>query len=227
MNIGIISGGSADIGFIFEYISRHGYGYWIGVDSGLEAMKRLGIVPDCAVGDFDSCDPEVVRYYRGIHMVQWEQYPEEKDLTDFEAAVRLALAKSPESITVFGGTGTRLDHTWSSLSMCQLALEAGVRMEFVDPWQRIYMLGPGTHVLRRSGLFGGYISFIHTCGPVRGLSLQGFKYPLAPTDLDGPVSLTVSNEPASDLMRVSLEEGAVYVVEAKDEPADESRGKAR
>ena len=217
MNIGIVSGGSAEIGFCFEYLKTMDCGYWIGVDSGLGVMKRLGIIPNLAVGDFDSVDAETLAYFRSIRFIEWEEHPSEKDETDIELAVMRAVEKQPGRITVLGGTGTRLDHTYSALKTMKRALDAGIFMEFVDPWQRMYLIR-GDREIRRSELFGPYVSLLPFDGPASGVTLEGFRYGLEDADLEFWPTLTVSNEPAADVMRVSVREGILLCVEASDEP---------
>ncbi|MBQ9464055.1 MAG: thiamine diphosphokinase [Lachnospiraceae bacterium] len=215
MNIGIVNGGSCDIDFCFEYMKQMDCGYWIGVDSGLAAMKKLGVIPNLALGDFDSADEETLAYFRSIRFIEWEEFPPEKDLTDLELAVRRAVEKKPEHITVLGGTGTRFDHTLAAVKTMKIALDAGIGMEFIDPHQRIYLIA-GEREMRREDLLGPYISFLPLCGPARGVTLEGFKYGLTGADLDPWPTLTVSNEPAADLMRVRVEEGVLLCVEARD-----------
>ena len=216
MHIGIVNGGYTDIAFAFEYLKSLDCGWWIGVDSGLRAMKKLGIIPNLAVGDFDSVDEETLAYFRSIRFIDWEEYPAEKDETDIELAVRRAVAMGPERITVLGGTGTRIDHTCGALKTMKIALDAGIDMEIVDPWQRMYLIR-GEHMLRREALFGPYISFLPFGGPAAGVTLEGFRYGLEDADLDFWPTLTVSNEPAADVMHVRVRDGVLLCVEASDE----------
>lgn len=216
MNIGIVSGGYTYIDFAFEYLKTLDCGRWIGVDSGLQAMKKLGIIPNLAVGDFDSVDEETLAYFRSIRFIEWEEYPAEKDETDIELAVRRAVEMQPGRITVLGGTGTRFDHTFGALKTMKTALDAGIDMEFVDPWQRMYLIR-GEREIRKEDLFGPFISFLPFGGPVSGVTLEGFKYGLEDADLDFWPTLTVSNEPAADVMHVRVTDGVLLCVEASDE----------
>ena len=217
LHIGIVNGGSADIDFCFEYMKSMDCRFWIGVDSGLAAMKKLGIIPNLAVGDFDSVDEETLAYFRSIRFIEWEEFPAEKDETDMELAVRRAVAKQPGHITVLGGTGTRFDHTYCALKTMKQALDAGIDMEFVDPWQRMYLIR-GEREIRREDLFGPYVSFLPFDGPASGVTLEGFRYSLEDADLDFWPTLTVSNEPAADVMCVRVRDGVLLCVEASDAP---------
>ena len=50
----IVSGGPTDRKFAAEFVKERKYPYVIAVDAGLAVCEDLGLVPDLAVGDFDT-----------------------------------------------------------------------------------------------------------------------------------------------------------------------------
>lgn len=50
----IVSGGPTDRKFAAEFVKNRKYPYVIAVDAGLAVCEELGLVPDLAVGDFDT-----------------------------------------------------------------------------------------------------------------------------------------------------------------------------
>lgn len=50
----IVSGGPTDRKFAAEFVKNRKYPYVIAVDGGLAVCEELGLVPDLAVGDFDT-----------------------------------------------------------------------------------------------------------------------------------------------------------------------------
>ncbi len=215
MRIGIMTGGSVDPAFVRDYCAAQPVDVWIGVDRGMEALRALEIVPACIVGDFDSVDPTVLAFYQAQPGVDWHVFRPEKEDTATELAIRQALMREPEAITIFGGTGSRFDHMLGTLHVTKLALDAGVYCEIVDRHNRIYLLR-GEKTFQREKVFGKYVSFLPFGGRVKGLTLQGFKYPLKEVTVEPGTSLTISNELAADAAHFSLGEGIVVAIEARD-----------
>ena len=50
----IVSGGPTDREFAAKFVKERKYPYVIAVDAGLAVCEDLGLVPDLAVGDFDT-----------------------------------------------------------------------------------------------------------------------------------------------------------------------------
>ena len=84
-----------------------GYGRIIAADSGYDTAKRLSIVPDAVVGDFDSASSpdELVR-------LGFIPCPRDKDDTDTAIAIRMCGG----AYDLIGGGEGRLDHTLSILA---------------------------------------------------------------------------------------------------------------
>ena len=66
------------------------YDYLICADGGLEKVSNYGIIPDIIIGDFDSVDGNVLKQYES--KIPVKKFPSEKDFTDMELAVELAIS---------------------------------------------------------------------------------------------------------------------------------------
>ena len=97
--------------------------YIIGIDGGMKTLREAGIRPDIGVGDFDSVN---VEDYSDTPIVKLQP---EKDETDTEYALLMAIDKHPEEIVVMGATGSRLDQTMASIELLKYAVDAGVDAE--------------------------------------------------------------------------------------------------
>lgn len=80
----------------------------IACDRGYEYAVNAHIVPDLAVGDFDSFSGKIEP---GTVI---REYPSEKDDTDTMIAVRYAVEHGFEEIAMFCALGGRLDHTYAT-----------------------------------------------------------------------------------------------------------------
>lgn len=213
----IISGGAIQDGFALGFLEKIKADRMIAADSGLEFCFRNGITPDCIVGDFDSVCPEVIGYYREKGEVPIHAFRPEKDCTDTDIAVREALEQGAEEIFFLGATGSRLDHVLSNIFNLGLLRERGVQGWIADSANLITMPVGREFTIRREEQFGKYVSFFPFRGEVRGLTLEGFRYPLKEhTLVQGNGGLTVSNELAEPEARVRFREGALIVVQSRD-----------
>lgn len=98
----------------------------IAADSGLDTAMAASILPAIAVGDFDSTEIQLDSLIsQGISIVR---YPEDKDDTDTEIALKLAQDKGADYIILAGAGGGRLDHLLGVFAMFSRKLHP-------DEWQ--------------------------------------------------------------------------------------------
>ena len=209
--IALVAGGSAEDGFLAKELSR--CGKIVAADRGLEVLRRLSLVPEAAVGDFDSVSQETLSYYSDFPGIRWERHRPEKDETDTELGLRLAMELAEDAagkegerppVYLYAATGTRLDHTLGNIHALKVPFQKGFRAEIRDPHNRIYLAEGEEHFVRqeeegaKTADVKVYYSFLPLEGPVREVSLEGFKYPLKGAEVLPGRALTVSNELASE-----------------------------
>lgn len=130
--------------------------------------------------------------------------------------MHLAARNGARGILIFGATGSRLDHVMANLELLLLGKELGIPISIMDANNYISLAPSGT-VIKRRAQFGKYVSFFPLGGSVRGLTLEGFKYPLEKhylTALD--CGLTVSNEIAGESAKVTFESGDLMMIQSRD-----------
>src|SRR5262245_31346085 len=71
----------------------------IAADSGLDRALALGLDVAVAVGDFDSASPDAVEAAEAAG-VRIDRYPAEKDATDLELALDVAIGIAPRRVLV-------------------------------------------------------------------------------------------------------------------------------
>src|SRR5699024_8184548 len=110
--IAIVAGGPASL--IPELNTFEDVQVWIGVDRGAYVIKQNQLPLTYALGDFDSITDEM---YDDIIQTSQKikKYRPEKNESDLELAVELALTMKPDLIYIFGATGGRLDHALINL----------------------------------------------------------------------------------------------------------------
>ena len=159
------------------------------VDGGARWARMLGIMPDWIVGDMDSIT-EADRKCMEQAGVCFKVFPQEKDFTDTQLALELALNEDCREIVVWGGAGSRLDHTLSNLFSAVLPVQKGVSVLFEAPGVDVYVINER---LLLPGHPGDTVSLIVLGDKADGVVLRGFRYPLNGVVLEGRWQWAVSN----------------------------------
>lgn len=188
---------------------------WIGVDGGTIRLLENGIIPEMAIGDFDSvnseelsCIKEKVRDFR--------KYPAEKDLTDVEIALKTVFSEfDPEEVSVYGATGGRMDHLLSNIMLVfRPEFKADLtKIHLYDRQNSLSFYRPGAYVLNKEP-DKYYLAFIGLT-PVKDLSLKQVKYPLDKACYEYPIA-QISNEFINSHAYFSFEKGLIAVIQTKD-----------
>lgn len=212
----IISGGDIDRDFALAFLNRKKARFLIGADRGIHFLRQHGIVPTHIVGDFDSSKAEDLEYFKKNTDVPVRIFQPEKDVTDTQIAVDLAVSLGSGEIYIFGGMGRRADHLLANIRTLAVPRKKGIACYLVDPFNRIRVID-GTLILKRAECFGKYVSLFAMGGQVTGLTLTGFKYPLSDYTMSGDDPLGVSNEIVEEKAEISFQSGLLIVAESRDD----------
>lgn len=182
-------------------------GLFICADRGCEYAKKLGIVPDVIVGDFDSYSgslPDKAEILRSVP---------EKDDTDTMLAVKTAIDRGADRITLYGALGARFDHAFANVQTLIYAHEQGCEMTIADSGNIISVQGEG----RRSYplMKDWYFSVFSLTERAEILSMSGVKYPLENAVLTRSFPLGVSNEITDSEAVVAVRSGLLLVVRSR------------
>ena len=180
----------------------------IAADSGAETALQYGHVPAIVVGDFDSLTMSTTELEaRGSTLVRAEV---EKDETDTELAIQVALAHGATDITILGAIGgPRFDHT-----MANILLLAGIEVvpiRIVDGPMTCWLLrGPGSTSI--AGKEGDLLSLFPLTTEATGVRTRDLYYPLQGESLRFGRPRGVSNVLTSEHAEVLLESGMLLVI---------------
>jgi thiamine pyrophosphokinase len=195
-----------------------GAGLVIGADGGAAIARWLGLPLDLAVGDFDSIDQGGLETLRDAG-VPVEVAPTAKDESDTELAVRAALARGADRITIVGGLGGRPDHLVANLGLLALPELAAVDVVLVDDRTRISLVrGPGGRQL--DGRAGDLVSLLPLGPGVQGVTTSGLTWALRDEGLPIGPSRGLSNVRADRAASVTVRAGLLLVVETVGSAAD-------
>ncbi|MGY0692343.1 thiamine diphosphokinase [Virgibacillus sp. FSP13] len=213
MNIAIVGNGPHEI--IPDLTSfKRDIDVWIGADRGALTLIKHQINLDYAVGDFDSIKSEERAYVK--EKAKWyEEYPIEKDQTDLEIALLKAYDLKPAKLFLFGVTGGRLDHELINIQTLFQILQNDIKGIIVDKNNRVEMVKPGTHTVTADEKYPA-ISFIPFTEHVKGLTLDGFYYPLVNQTVVWGSTLCISNKLLLKNGTFSFNEGILLLIKSRD-----------
>ena len=184
----------------------------IAADAGYLTAQRMGITPDVLLGDFDTLGTENIP--EGIECLRM---PAEKDDTDTQLAVQVALERGATEIVIVGGLGGRVDHTLSSLAILEMLWERKERRVYA-----IFTDGKNrARFIRNSGVIlphehYRFFSLIAADEKVKGITLEGCKYPLKNGQILRTHQWAVSNEIVGNCALIEIRRGGVWVIESMD-----------
>lgn len=181
----------------------------IAADAGYLNAKRLGVAPSIVVGDLDSLGEEE---FDG--QAELVRLPREKDLTDTQAAVSLALEKGAREIVIIGGLDGRIDHALSNMAILEALFEKKIRAVITDGRNRVRYIKDSGEIIVRDGF--KYLSVIAADKVVKGVSIEGCKYPLKNAKLYRGEQFAVSNEILINCALITVRRGGLYIIESSD-----------
>ena len=180
----------------------------VSADSGYRNATLMGVHTNVLIGDFDSLGmiPDDVD--------EVMQLPAEKDLTGTQVAIDVAIERGADEVIIFGGTSGRLDHTLSTLATLEKYWANRIPMTIVNGQNRIrYIKNSGSIIIRSQYK---YFSIIAADEKVKGVSIDGAKYPLVNKTLTRAHQYAVSNEIVKNAALINVKKGGIYIIESRD-----------
>ncbi|MFQ5554614.1 MAG: thiamine diphosphokinase [Acidimicrobiia bacterium] len=187
--------------------------YVVAADGGLRHAVRLGVVPDVIVGDIDSADPDQLADAVATGAAV-ERHPADKDMTDWELALRHVRDAGYRTVVVVGGGGGRLDHLLANALSLASDEHSGLDV--------VWHVGTASvRVARRSspvaviGSPGETVTLLAIGGDATGVTTEGLRWKLTDGSLTPGSGLGISNELVAERATVSVNEGSLLVIQER------------
>lgn len=180
--------------------------YIIAADIGYENCIKLGLVPDLVIGDFDS-----LGYLPDARELM--TFAPEKDDTDLMLAVREALKRGYDDISILGAYGGRFDHMFANVQTLAFITSHNARGRLISADECTQLLAPGEYRFERAEGFS--LSLFAYSPAVKGLTLKGTEYTLQNGCLQNSFPLGVSNSIKDGSAEISFTDGLLLVVQSR------------
>ncbi|MBE7054066.1 MAG: thiamine diphosphokinase [Ruminococcaceae bacterium] len=181
-------------------------------DGGVKHLINLDLDASYFLGDFDSCNFEDVKNDSHLKNAQIIKFNSEKDETDTEIALNLALEKGVSNIVILGAIGTRIDHTLANIMLMKKALKHNVELKIVNEKNEIRLVDKSISLNPVKNAFLSVIALKTTTN----LTLKNVKYELNEFTLSTDTSLGISNEFTDKKAIISFDEGLLLVIISRD-----------
>ena len=176
-------------------------------DTAYLAADAEGITPRIVIGDFDHGKANALEGRDDIIRV-----PCEKDDTDTMLCIKYAIEKGADTLTILGGIGGRLDHTFANLQALAFAEKQDVSAILKNGKNEAFLISKSVRIPKKDGW---YLSVFAYDGVCEGVSIHGTKYEVENVSLDTNFPLGVSNEITADFATLDVKKGRLLVILSK------------
>lgn len=179
----------------------------IAADGGADVARAMDRPIDVIVGDMDSITEATLASARrdGVRLVE---HPVDKDETDLELALSIAVEVSPHVHVVAGAAG-RLDHAMVNLAVIASPRWAAATVEATLGDHQVFVVHDERSI---DGSVGDIVSLIPMGGWAHGVTTRGLRYELDDEALDPLAGRGMSNVIVARPVNVALKEGVLVVI---------------
>ena len=178
--------------------------YVIGVDGGCGVTYENMITPDLVIGDFDSLDKDILKYYKDQN-IEIITLKENKDITDGEAGIIEGFKRGCTEILISAPSFyLETDHLLGNL----LLLSKYKNCTILNENEIIRILEKGNMILNKAD--GDKVSLV-PLEPTE-VKITGFKYD-GTFNVDVGDSLTLRNEIVDEKAEIALFKGKLLIIQ--------------
>lgn len=189
---------------------------FVGADRGALWLLENGIIPDEAIGDFDSLTLQEQNFMQQ-KIKKVTELQMEKDETDTHIAILKALDYLPDEVIITGVTGGRLDHYEAALhDICRFQVENPTIKFVIQNNQNILQFLPsGTHMISFDNHYK-YVSFFSFGEKVENMKLRGFQYDVENEIIQVGNAKFTSNQLKTQTGTISFTAGICLMIRSSD-----------
>jgi thiamine pyrophosphokinase len=181
----------------------------LAADGALDHALAAGIRPAGLVGDLDSVSADALAWAEEHATIS--RHDPDKDHTDTELALRMAVDLDPARLIMLSGGGDRLDHTFAALGA--LGHPALTSIPRIDAWwgdQHVRVLhGPGRLAFELEPCTTISVLALH--GRCQGVSVVGTEWTLDDEVLHPMVGRGLSNVTVDDTVEIAVSLGVLTI----------------
>lgn len=183
--------------------------YIIGVDRGAYWLIANSVIPNIAIGDFDSVNAREFQTIKN-KVKTIKKFSRKKDFTDMELAIKHARSLCRKEVIIYGAIGTRLDHTMANIHILERLGSIGVIRDANNEMRLI----SGRLAVQKDARYR-YVSILPVTETI-DVTLTGFLYDVFHARIRRGQTLGVSNEIRGHKATVEVHRGRALVIRSRD-----------
>ena len=200
----ILANGKPPRKSVITFFQKNGFDTLVCADGGADSALRLGLTPDCIIGDLDSISKEAIKKFKKTSKIL--QYKRQND-TDVEKCLKFVIKNKFDEALLIGVTGNRLDHTICNLGIV-LKFFSKIKLSLLA--ENSY-LKPYTGDVRLKTQKGEIISLYGFDNKTK-LTSNGLKYPLKNISLPFGEKESTSNVATSNSIQLKIRNGIIFII---------------
>lgn len=182
----------------------------LAIDGGASILLERGIVPDIAIGDFDSILPKDLEYLREIN-VPLVTFKSDKDFTDLELGLKFLVSMKASSAKILGASDRHPDHHLANYMAISLDAFRSINLEILNPPFRSFVVREG-NATKIEGNPGDLLSIIPLSDEVEIELLSGVKWEVNNLKVIRGEARTLRNQLSSSSATLLTTKGKSIVV---------------
>ena len=208
-NIGIYGNGNLSKSHLLQ---ASNYDYVIATDISALKLIGAGMIPDLAIGDFDSISAKEFSYIKN-KISDIKIFSSVKNFTDIELAIKSAVKLRPENIDIYASTGTRLDHTLASIYLLNFIHSKGVKAKIIDDYNEISLVDDKINLSKSP-----HYTFFSVIPVSKSavITIEGAKYDLKNKKIFQGQTIGISNEIEKGNCLISVRGGKIILIRSRD-----------
>jgi len=209
----MVTGGQVDLDHLKKEYNQCSFDFILGVDSGCNSLYYLNILPNGIIGDFDSIDESILDNLKSTNCEIITHY-KKKNYTDTELAINFLIDRGFGSVIIFGATGSRIDHMFSTILVMNY-YNRFIEITIQDSKNHItFLKGPVSCKIEKEEY--AYFSLLALSEIVTGITYTNAKYPLHNATISQYQSIGISNEWIDSDVLLDISSGEALLIKTKD-----------
>jgi thiamine pyrophosphokinase len=204
----IIANGTQPDKKLISFLTNRGYTDLICADGGANYARKLGVIPDYIIGDFDSITENNLNYFSGKSEIV--RIKRQSD-TDVEKAIKLAIKKGYKDCLLLGVIGNRLDHSICNLSII-LKFAEKIRLRIIYEKSVLSVERGEINLITKPGEMISLFSFDSRTK----IFSKGLKYELRNIPLQFGKNEGESNQATGKSVSIKIKNGRIFLIRLFD-----------
>ncbi len=200
----ILANGKPPSKKVIKYLQSTDHNTLICADGGADTARKMNIIPDYIIGDFDSVKDETLRFFQNKSEII--KIKRQND-TDVEKCLKFAIKKKSKEAVLLGAIGDRLDHSFCNMGIV-IKFFHKIKVRIISDKS---ILTPYTGEVGLSTMPDETIS-LYGFDEKTKITSYGLKYPLKQTILPFGQRESTSNIAVNNMVKLKVTGGIIFVI---------------